>query len=188
MMRVERNGAEATRLASGDIVSLVCTPDSKYVVYADYSPPHAILRIPVDGGTPGTIAQVVGFLVGRLSISPDGIFLAYPYEEYNPAPTLKLAIISSQGGPPAKVITAPGGAYAWGSLLWSPDGKSLQYMLTEKGASNIWEQPLNGSAPHQLTRFESGRIFDFHWSRDGKRLLMCRGEVSSDVVLLSNLR
>jgi serine/threonine protein kinase len=188
LMRVESNGTDATRLASGDIVSLVCTPDGKYIVYADYSPPHTILRIPVEGGTPEKIAQVVGFLVGRLSISPDGKFLAYPYEEYTPAPALKLAIIPSQGGPPAKVITAPGGAYAWGSLLWSPNGKSLQYMLTEKGASNIWEQPLNEGASRQLTRFGSGRIFDFHWSRDGKRLLMCRGEVSSDVVLLSNLR
>jgi Tol biopolymer transport system component len=126
-MRVESNGTDATRLASGDIVSLVCTPDGKYIVYADYSPPHTILRIPVEGGTSEKIAQVVGFLVGRLSISPDGKFLAYPYEEYTPAPTLKLAIIPSQGGPPAKVITAPGGAYAWGSLLWSPNGKSLQY-------------------------------------------------------------
>ena len=188
MMRIESNGANATRLASGDIVSLVCTPDGKYVVYADYSPPHTILRIPVEGGTPEKIAQVVGFLVGRLSISPDGKFLVYPYEEYTPAPTLKLAVISTEGGTLTKVIPAPGGAYAWGSLLWSPDGKSLQYMLIEKEASNIWEQPLNGGAPRQLTRFNSGRIFDFHWSRDGKRLLMCRGEVISDVVLLSDLR
>ena len=138
-------------------------------------------------GAPEKIAQVVGFLVGRLSISPDGKLLAYPYEEYTPAPIVKLAIISSQGGPPTKVITAPAGAYVWGSLLWSPDGKSLQYMLTGKEASNIWEQSLNGGAPRKLTRFGSGRIFDFRWSRDGKRLLMCRGEVSSDVVLLGNL-
>jgi Tol biopolymer transport system component len=85
-------------------------------------------------------------------------------------------------------MTAPGGAYAYGSLLWSPDGKSLQYLLTENGASNIWEQPLDGGKPHQLTKFPTGQIFDFHWSRDGKRLLLSRGEVSSDVVLLSNLR
>jgi serine/threonine protein kinase/WD40 repeat protein len=188
IMRVESNGANATRLVSGDIVSLVCTPDGKYILYADYSSPHTISRILVEGGTPERVAQVVGFLVGRLSISPDGKFLAYPYEEYTPTPTVRLAIISSQGGPPTKVITAPGGAYARGSLLWSPDGKSLQYTLTEKEASNIWEQPLNEDPPRQLTRFDSGRIFDFHWSLDGKRLLMCRGEVSSDVVLLSNLR
>jgi serine/threonine protein kinase/Tol biopolymer transport system component len=189
MMRAENNGTGASRLISGDIGSLVCTPDGKYVLYDERVPRHKIFRIPVEGGVPADIAPVLGeFMVGRLSISPDGKLLAYPYEEYTPAPTVKLAIISSQGGGPTKVIPVPGGAYSTGSLLWSPDGKSLQYKLTEQEASNIWEQPLNGDAPRQLTRFGSGLIFDFHWSGDGKRLFMCRGEVSRDVVLLSNLR
>jgi len=39
--------------------------------------------------------------------------------------------------------------------------------------------------PHQLTNFSPGRIFDFNWSWDGKRLLLVHGEVSSDVVLLN---
>jgi serine/threonine protein kinase/Tol biopolymer transport system component len=188
IIRVDSNGAAASRLVSGDIGSLVCTPDGKYVLYEATAPPHKIARIPVEGGVPAEIAPVLGeIMVGRLTISPDGKLLAYPYEEYTPTPTVKLAIISSQGGPPTKIITAPGGAYTWGSLLWSLDGKSLQYMLTEEEASNIWEQPLNEDAPRQLTRFGTGLIFDFHWSQDGKRLLMCRGEVSSDVVLLNNL-
>ena len=84
-----------------------------------------------------------------------------------------------------KVLTVPGSAWA---LLWSPDGKSLQYVLSQNGASNIWEQPLTGGEPRHLTKFSSGIIFDFHWSLDGKRLLMTRGEVSSDAALLSNLR
>jgi serine/threonine protein kinase/Tol biopolymer transport system component len=189
MMRVESNGGDATRLLSGDIGSLACTPDGKYVLYEEKGPPHKIARIPVEGGVPAEMAPVLGeWLVGRLSISPDGKLVAYPYEEYTPAPTIKLAIISTQGGAPTKVIPTPGGAYSSGSLLWSPDGNRLQYTLTEEEASNIWEQPLNGAAPRQLTRFRTGRIFDFHWSRDGKRLLMCRGEISGDVVLLSNLR
>jgi len=54
--------------------------------------------------------------------------------------------------------------------------------------TNIWEQPLAGGSPKQITNFTSGSIFDFDWSQDGKRLFMSRGEVSSDVVLLSNLR
>jgi DNA-binding winged helix-turn-helix (wHTH) protein/Tol biopolymer transport system component len=189
LLRVDTDGTNPTQLVSGDLGSIGCSPGGKNVFYTDLRPPHTILRIPVEGGTPVKIAEVLGvFMVGRLSISPDAKFLAYPYEEYTPAPVLKLAIIPAKGGQPARIITAPGGAYAYGSLLWSPDAKSLQYILTENGASNIWEQPLDGRKPRQLTRFPTGQIFDFHWSADGKRLLLSRGEVSSDVVLLSNLR
>jgi hypothetical protein len=64
----------------------------------------------------------------------------------------------------------------------------LEYLLDREGATNLWEQPLSGGLPRQLTKFTSGRIFDFNWTGDGKQLLLSRGEVTSDVVLLSNLR
>jgi DNA-binding winged helix-turn-helix (wHTH) protein/Tol biopolymer transport system component len=189
IMRVDSNGENPISLIGGDVGSHVCTADGKYVYYEDLGPPHMISRIPIEGGPPVKIAEVLGeFLVGRLSISPDARFLAYPYEEYTPAPVLKLAIIPAKGGPPERIITAPGAAYAYGSLLWSPGGKSLQYILTANGASNVWEQRLDGSKARQLTTFAYGRIFDFQWSVDGKRLLLSRGEVSSDAVQLSNLR
>jgi Tol biopolymer transport system component len=189
IMRVDTNDADIATLASGDVGSMVCSPDGKYVFYEQLGPPHIITRIPVEGGPSVEIAKVLGeFLVGRLSISPDGKRLAYPYEEYSPAPILKLAVISADGGSTLNILTAPGGAYAYGSLLWSPDGEGLQYILTQNGASNIWEQPINGGEPRQLTAFDSGKIFDFHWSIDGKRLLFTRGEISSDAVLINDLR
>lgn len=121
-----------------------------------------------------------------MSLSPDGKALVYAYEEFE---TLKvrLAIIPADGGSPLRILDAPGGLYESSLLLWSPTGKSVEYILTQNGASNIWEQPLEVGKPRQLTNFNSGQIFDFDWSADGKRLLLCRGEVSSDVVLLSNL-
>jgi hypothetical protein len=50
------------------------------------------------------------------------------------------------------------------------------------------EQLLTGGAPRQVTNFTSGLIFDFAWTRDGKDLLVARGELTSDVVLISNFR
>ena len=188
LLRVDNDGQNPTTLASGQLASwsVACSQDGQYVFYVDLHRPHTIFRVPVAGGKPMKIGEVLGeLMVGRLSISPDQSFLAYPYEEYTPAPVLKLAIIPANGGPPLKIITAPGGAQL---ARLSPDGKSLQYVLTENGASNLWEQSLLGGKRRQLTNFPNGQIFDFHWSLDGKRLLLSRGEVNSDVVLLSNLR
>jgi Tol biopolymer transport system component len=73
-------------------------------------------------------------------------------------------------------------------MSWAPDGKGIRFGLTRNGAGNIWEQPLTGGAPQQLTKFPSGLIFDFASSRDGKQLLLLRGNRSSDVILISNFR
>jgi Tol biopolymer transport system component/DNA-binding winged helix-turn-helix (wHTH) protein len=183
LIRVAANGAEPTHLAKGDLNSAVCTPDGKYLFYDDM---QRIFRIPVQGGASVEIAKILGEnMGGRLSISPDGKFLAYAYRDSVPVPATRLAIIPVGGGSPTKVLNAPG---VVSGLLWSPDGKSLQYSFSRNGAYNILDQPITGGEPSQLTKFDSGIIFDFHWSHDGKRLLMARGEASSDAALLSNLR
>lgn len=74
------------------------------------------------------------------------------------------------------------------TLTWSPDGKALQYLMTRNGAGNVWEQPLSGGDPHQFTHFTSGLLFDFSWSRDGKQLLLSKGDRASDVVLITSFR
>jgi len=53
---------------------------------------------------------------------------------------------------------------------WSPDGTSLQYLLTQNGTTNLWEQPLTNRAPRKLTTFTSGQVLDFNWSPDRKHL------------------
>jgi hypothetical protein len=73
-------------------------------------------------------------------------------------------------------------------LHWSADRKSIQYLLTRHGTRNVWEQPLSGGQPRPVTDFTSGQIFDFAWSRDGKPLLLAKGENTSDVLLISNFR
>ncbi|MGA8451183.1 MAG: hypothetical protein WA735_18425 [Candidatus Acidiferrales bacterium] len=121
--------------------------------------------------------------------SPNGEFLAFPYDQDRPKPVSKLAVLSTKrGGHIVKIFDAPAGIYRESCLRWSTDSKGLQYLLTKGDVTNIWEQPLSGGPPRQITDFTSGRIFDFNWSRDGKWLVMSRGEISSDVVLLSNLR
>ena len=73
-------------------------------------------------------------------------------------------------------------------MAWSPPGKALQVGFLRNGASNVWEQPLSGGPPHQITNFASDRISGFAWSRDGKQLFLTRGNTTADVILITNFR
>jgi Tol biopolymer transport system component len=125
--------------------------------------------------------------VDRLSVSPDGKLLAYPYSQYTNAVAhgWTLAIVPIGGGPPVKTLEVSGGIR---NLRWSPDGKSLEYLLTRNEATNLWEQPLAGGGPRKMTKFTSGHMFDFNWSSDRSHLLLTRGSISSNVILLQNFR
>lgn len=93
-------------------------------------------------------------------------------------------MISERGGPAQKQFKVPGFV---GALRWSPEGTALQYLFTRNDATNLWEQPLQGGEPKQITRFNTRRIFDFTWTRDRKHLLLARGQSTRDVVLITGL-
>jgi eukaryotic-like serine/threonine-protein kinase len=179
LLRTDVDGSNTTRL-SDDTFNSECSPDGTWVLF---NSAHKLYRVPIEGGTPVEIFKSTSGTNGV--ISPDGKWIACTYQEQVPVPTLKLAVIPVAGGAPVNVFVRPIGA---SKLHWSPDQKSLQYLLTRRGASNVWEQPLSGGPPRPVTDFTSGHIFDFAWSRDGKQLLLAKGEETSDVLLISNFR
>ena len=196
LTRANLDASHATKLVENDLWkpsrtslsarSPACSPDGKFVFFVGTGGPRKIYRVPIEGGTRMEISETPGdFIVGRLSVSPDGKLLAYLYEQYRgTTPGWKFAVVSTEGGPTLKTFQAPGGIQG---PRWSPDGSGLQYLITDNGTTNIWEQPLTGEAPRRLTRFVSGHVFDFNWSQDGTHLLMTRGSRNSDVILISNL-
>jgi DNA-binding winged helix-turn-helix (wHTH) protein/Tol biopolymer transport system component len=184
--RIETDGSNATRLAKG--YAPTCSPDERFVFYAEPMQPRwKVRRVPIDGGEPVDVIDNPGETIpGSISISPDGRLLAFPFDLYNPTPSMKIGIMSTRGGPVIKTLVVPGTITA--GPRWSRDGRSLQYLLTRDEVDNLWEQPLAGGRARQVSSFTSGRIFDFNSTLDGKQLLLCRGEISADVVLLNNLR
>jgi DNA-binding winged helix-turn-helix (wHTH) protein/Tol biopolymer transport system component len=189
LMRLDSDGTNSTKLVRTDLGSPICAPDGKYVYYDPAGSPQKISRLAPEGGSPVEVAQVLGDgAVGNLAISPDGRLLAYAFETYSPVPTIKMAVFSVDGGAPLRVLQVPGEYYGQMTLSWSANGKALQYLLTKNGATNLWEQPLEGGKLKQLTNFADGEIFGFNWSLDRKQLLLTRGSTTSDVVLMSNFR
>jgi eukaryotic-like serine/threonine-protein kinase len=186
LWRTESDGSNPTRLVSQDISDENCSPDGTWLVYTTNSVAEGskIYRMPVEGGASTQIGSAAGG-GGWAQISPDGKLIAYDMQEGKPVPQLKYAIIAAAGGPVLQTLSRPSGS---GIPQWAPDGKGLDFLLTRKGASNVWEQPLAGGEPHPVTDFTSGQIFGFSWSRDGKELYLSKGQRTSDVVLISSFQ
>jgi serine/threonine protein kinase len=180
LWRADADGSNGVKLLD-DVGDSECSPDGKSIFYDSKT---KIYRMPVEGGAPVELLDVKTqpYLV---RVSPDGRLVAFAYQEGSPVPVSKFGTVPSGGGTLHFVSQVPLGAHY---MSWAPDGKGIRFGLTRNGAGNIWEQPLTGGAPQQLTKFPSGLIFDFASSRDGKQLLLLRGNRSSDVILISNFR
>jgi Tol biopolymer transport system component/DNA-binding winged helix-turn-helix (wHTH) protein len=160
------------------------SPDGRWVVYSSAEAGESNLwKIPMDGGTPERLTQKPS---GRAAVSPDGQFIACLYRT-EPQKPIQVALIPFAGGVPVKVferMPLPD----WSTIKWTPDGKALAYIATHHGVSNLWAQPLDGSAPRQLTEFNEDRIYRFAWSRDGQRLALDRGMTIRDILLLNDFQ
>src|SRR5262249_35916207 len=127
-------------------------------------------------------------LNGAMQASPNGQFLVYPYSAYTQTtPGRHYAIVRIADGSTVKVFDQPEQGFDCGPV-WSPDSRSLEYVETINGASNLWEHSIEGGPSQQLTKFTTGLIFNFSWSSDGQRLYFARGDVTNDVVLLTGLK
>jgi dipeptidyl aminopeptidase/acylaminoacyl peptidase len=67
-----------------------------------------------------------------------------------------------------QVTTGPGADRA---PRWSPDGRTLAFLSTREGSSQVWRLPLAGGDPVALTSLPTG-VSDFQWSRDGTALFL----------------
>jgi Tol biopolymer transport system component/DNA-binding winged helix-turn-helix (wHTH) protein len=194
--RMDADGSNPIRIADEPVAtSPQCSPDGKWVIYVQV-PSLTLMRVAITGEKPPeTITQSpAAWELDVLAISPEGKRIAYVA-----APETPVVNPSSPSGSQPnqlKVIAFDGGtlmhefdwpASAWRSR-WAPRGDAIDYILTRNGVSNIWQQNLAGGAPKRITNFESGQIFDFDWSRDGRQLALTRGSESSDVILMSNFR
>jgi serine/threonine protein kinase/Tol biopolymer transport system component len=186
--RAERDGSSPKQLTFGTSESTwpAFSSDGKWVVYQHFEPnsPYLLWRVPIDGGTPEKMTDGV---VMRPAISPDGKFIAFWYNEGQQDSRWKLKVAQFDGGATFNIFeVAPAVQVQWDSpLRWTPDGQYLVYVDHSGGIDNLWEQPIAGGAPKQLTKFDDSRILAFDWLKDGG-LIASRGVITSDVVLIKD--
>jgi len=183
--RINADGTDLKQVTFGDYADFLpsVSPDGKWLLYCSWrSGTQLLWKVPTEGGEAEQVTKVTSRF-GRFS--PDGRLVAVVQAVPGGTPPVQIAVISMDGSSATKLIAAPS-HFVLGQLAWSPDGRSVILRSDQKGVGNLWSQPIDGSAPKQITNFTSDLISNFALSRDGKRLAISRGNSSLDVVLIKD--
>ena len=180
LWRTDIDGSRPVQLTDGgyDLVSAF-SPDGKWVIY-ESTASSDIRRVSIDGGEP------VRLIEGRLfspSLSPKDGTIAGRYRKDLNSPWT-LALFSPNGGTPIKSFEiAPGNLI---SSAWTPDGRSIIYMINSVETSSLWSQSIEGGPPKLLADFGAQQVFSLSLSPDKKTLAYSRGSFVRNVVLITD--
>ena len=181
--KANADGRHRVQLTPGSAGYLQITRDDRSVLFlSTRSGLQSPWIVPIEGGPPVQVADVFAG-AGTVDVSPDGKSLVFGTTGVGgnfqfvicelPTCTTRRSL----GVPKTSTLRR---------YRWTPDGRGIADIPAP--GSNIWIVPLDGSSPHQLTRFTERSIQDFAWSHDGKRLAVARTTTTNDIVLVKGLR
>ncbi|HET6842988.1 MAG TPA: protein kinase [Candidatus Angelobacter sp.] len=183
LWRSNGDGEDAVRLTSTSPLDrdAAISPKSNWVVYTSIGDGiETLWRTPIDGGDEIPITHLPA---RKASISPDGEQIACEYSE-NQGQGWKVTILRWDGQVVKSFPKIPTPGLP---VRWYRHGKSLLYVVTDNNVSNVWEQPVDGGAPRQITHFREELIFAFALSPDERSLACIRGSWISNVVLIEGM-
>jgi DNA-binding winged helix-turn-helix (wHTH) protein/Tol biopolymer transport system component len=178
--RMNADGSNLMQLSRGpeDILA-ACTPDSRWVVYADNSArgEAALYRVSTEGGTPQKIGE--GSVWFAVSHHADRVAWI---RDVGGHPSLVL--VDVEGGKQTASVAVPPTLQTMRSLTFAPDDKSVLVMVRGEGADSIYTLPLDGSGATKQIEFRGAHLSTLMVSPGGKYLGVVTAKPVSDAVLL----
>ena len=183
--RMNADGSDPKQITSGDFADFApnISPDGRWLLFNSWRSGIQLLwKMPSEGGEAERITNLPS-QPGKFS--PDGKSIATSQLSDG---RWQLAIIPVDNPGGAKLIPMAAHFDVRGNLSWTSDGRAIIVESDQNGVGNLWSQPIDGSAPKQITNFTSDLISAFAISRDGKRLAIARGYSNLDIVLIKDFR
>lgn len=179
----DNNLRQLTNGDDGEIAPFF-SPDGAWVIYSSVKPDS--WKTPAAGGEPVKLTDD-SF---ASEISPDAQFIIHVRRSKADTSAWNITITPFMGGPELKSFEVKSKSRP--DCDWGRDGRSIVYSVTRGGelsaVTNLWQQSLDGGPPTRLTDFKSDTFTGYDWSPDGKWLVLGRGSISSDAVLIKNFR
>jgi len=182
LWRMDAASGEQKQLTQGIEVDSqpTCSPDGQWVIFRSLRQGKSTFwKVPLLGGPP---QQLIDKSSSWAAMSPDGKLVAVRYLD-DQTNTNKIAIMPFSGGAPLKTLVASVN-FRDAGLGWTADNKAIVYADARDNADNLWTLPVEGGPAKQLTNFDSGLIFSFQLSPDGKQVVLSRGTQTDDVILI----
>jgi serine/threonine protein kinase len=151
----------------------------KWIVFTSWMRgPQTIMRIPSRGGERIDVTTENG---NSPVISSDGqtVYFISSSEGKRYVSSIPLT-----GGTVKRLFETPKNFSS--NILLRPKVNEFSYLVTTDGVSNIFTRPIDGGAQKQFTQFDEKFISSFAWTPDGKSVVVTRGEVRSDVVIMTD--
>ena len=183
---IDATSAPQRVTSGGDDEYPAVSPDGQWLVYQGLDPAKlsaSICTMRLDATSPTIVSQ--GY-ANWPAISPDGRWIAYVQQAASDE-HVKGAVIAVAGDSAPKkfevpILSMPRRNYQ--RLRWSADSRNVLYIDDTGGVSQVWSMTPGAENRTRLTAFPSDRIFTID-ARNGS-LLMVRGSVTSDVVVIAS--
>jgi serine/threonine protein kinase/Tol biopolymer transport system component len=180
--RLDTKRGTLKRLTSGTADDRpTCLHDGS-VVYVDNhgGDEGTLMLVPVDGGAPRKLVDSVTAYSTDVSLDRR----TASYTDLNaPSDTLdRFTVVDLNTGKTLAQRTIP---KEWtADYRLSPDGRGLSYHRRIHGADNVYRENPNGGNSIAVTNYQSGRIMDFRYAPDGKKIAVIHVNQQSDVALI----
>ncbi len=159
----------------------VIDPSGQWVVFDSWiRGPLTVMKIPIDGGERMDVSGING---GSPVFTEDGksvVFLSFD-EKRNASALYKVAL---SGGKPAYLFDLP--KYSNDDIQRRPNSNEISYVITKNGISNVYTRSLDDGKQKQYTAFDEHTIATHAWTPDGTSLIVARGNIRSDVVIITD--
>lgn len=143
----------------------------------------SVWKIPVSGGEPSPVYAPDSSVSGPLSVSPNAKWLAVSLSAKVGNSASRVAVVPVDGAADARFFDIE---MRRPVIRWFSDSE-FDYAAGPGDASVIMRQNINGASPVKVMEFPD-RVYNFAWSRDGRDLVVSRGALRGDAILITNLR
>jgi eukaryotic-like serine/threonine-protein kinase len=184
--RAEYTSTSGTALTAGPLdFGAICTPDQQSYLYVNNvsNGVAKLIKASFTGGTPTT---VMSGDIGDISLSPDRNFIVLSMLKQEQNRSVRhLLLLSLKDFNVVRDVPVDPRAGSFGILA---DNSAFIYSKREGNVDNLYTEPVGGGPPTQLTHYKTDHIRSYEITRDGKTLVISRGNEVANALMISNFR